>query len=161
MNKEKAAHPVETDEPRFYIFAPSGTKAALRRVRLGVVCLVLENRLCEEAEYLAAEIHITDVVHPFRGEADLEERLFLVDTDIKDFFGRNIGVSANGFGNIVLEAHFHGVNPPANHYHRFVPWTMSLLCFEFKSVLTMFKRKLKPETGVRQSSCERFAGALA
>ena len=74
-------------------------------MRLGAICLELENRLSQEVEYLAAEINITD--NPFGGKVDFKERFRPGDADIRDFFGRNVGVSGNGLGNIVLKAHFY------------------------------------------------------
>ena len=79
-------------------------------MRLGAICLELENRLSQEVEYLAAEINITD--NPFGGKVDFKERFRPGDADIRDFFGRNVGVSGNGLGNIVLKAHFYGQYPP-------------------------------------------------
>lgn len=68
--------------------------------------------LGEEAEYLAAEINVADVVHPFGAEIDLDERAVLAHADVDVLLGSDARVVDSGLCDIVMNVVFHFKLPP-------------------------------------------------
>lgn len=81
----------------------------------GVLCAAQAGqgrRLGAEAENLAAEIDVADVVHPFGAEIDLDERAVLAHADVDDLLGRDARAVDSGLCDIVMKVAFHFKLPP-------------------------------------------------